>query len=154
TLGFYALVILFKNLKSKKGLPRAELQYILLGCFLGLLFVCITNFLFPVFFKTSILVQFAPVGGLIMNGIISYGITRYKIMDVSVLMRRILSYSFLILFVFVIYNLTLFSLRWFLLLRLPEASILPDVLALLLIVFIFDTARRKISNFVNFKIFN
>jgi len=154
TVGFYALGILFKNLKKKRGLPRAELQYILLGCSLGLLFVCITNFLFPVIFKTSVLVQFAPVGALIMNGIIGYGIAKYKIMDVSVLMQRILSYSFLILFVFLLYNLSLLSFRWFFIPRLPKDSLLPDTLALLVVVFIFEPVRKKINNIVNFKIFN
>ena len=154
TVGFYALGVLFKNLKQKRGLSRAELQYILLGCSLGLLFVCITNFLFPVIFKTSVLVQFAPVGALIMNGIIGYGIARYKIMDVSVVMRRVLAYSLLILSIFLLYNLLLFSFKQLFFYGLPAESILPETLVLLVIVFVFEPLRNRINNFVNFKIFN
>ncbi|MCX8082330.1 MAG: ATP-binding protein [bacterium] len=150
----FDFIILSRSMKNEKGLKKAELQYILFGWFFAAIFIVFSMVIFPIIFKTSFLVQFTPISVLIMNGFIGYGIARYKIMDVSVLMQKVLSYSFLILSIFLLYNLSLFSLRWFLLPRLPEASILPDTLALLLIVFIFEPARKRISNFVNFKIFN
>lgn len=153
-MGYYACTLLFKKLKVKSGMAKAELQYILLGCSLGFTYVILCNFLLHIILKTQILAQFSPLGVVIMNGIIGYGIARYKIMDVSVLVQKILSYSLFILFVFILYNLLLFSLRGLLQPRLPVESILPDTLALLTIVFIFEPARRKINRFVNFRIFN
>ncbi|NLG11864.1 MAG: hypothetical protein GX554_02375, partial [Elusimicrobia bacterium] len=153
-MGYYAIALLFKKLKTKKGLARAELQYILLGCFLGFTFVILCNFVLHLVLKTQILAQFSPLGVIILNGIIGYGIAKYKIMDVSVLMQKIISYFFLILFIFIFYNISLFSLRWFFASRLPSDSVLPDTLVLLIIVFIFEPTRRKINNFVNFSIFN
>lgn len=153
-VGFYASGLLFRNLKKNKGLVRAELQYVLLACFTGLVFICITNFIVPVVFNTSILVQFAPVGALMMNGIIGYGIAKYKIMNVSVLVQRILSYSILILSIFLLYNLFLFSFRGWMVPRLQGRSILPDTLALLVIIFLFGPLRKKIDHFVSFRIFN
>ncbi len=153
TVAFYAFGILFKKLKTKKGLARAEVQYILLGCFLGLTFVIFCNFLFPIVFKSAFLVQFSPVGVLIMNSFIGYGIAKYKILDVSVLMRRVLSYSFVILFIFLLYNVSRVILDWFLSPYLTPESPLVETLALLIVIFAFEPSRRKINEFVNFRIF-
>jgi len=154
TVGYYACLILFKKLKTKTGLARAEAQYILLGCSLGFTFVILCNFVLHIILKTQILAQFSPLGVVIMNGIIGYGIARYKIMDVSVVMRRAISYSFLILSIFLLYNLLLFSFKQLFFYGLPAESILPETLALLVIVFVFEPLRNRINNFVNFKIFN
>ncbi len=153
SVGFYALSTLLKKLRARKGLPRVETQYILLGCSFGLVFVTFCNFLFPAIFRSSLLVQFSPVGVVIMNGFIGYGIAKYKILDVSILMRKVLSYSFVILFVFLLYSISLGFLNWLLFPHLPSNSPLPETLALLVVIFAFEPSRRRINDFVSHNIF-
>ncbi|HNS32616.1 MAG TPA: histidine kinase N-terminal 7TM domain-containing protein [bacterium] len=102
----YGFIILIKKLKLRKGMARAELEYMIAGELFALFFVFFCNFLYPVLFKSSFLVQFSPLGVLIMNGIIGYGIAKYRILDISVVMEKTLSYSMVILFMFILYNMS------------------------------------------------
>lgn len=153
TVAFYAFGILFKKLKTKKGLARAEVQYILLGCFLGFVFVILCNFVLHIILKTQLLAQFSPLGAVIMNCFIGYGIARYKILDVSVVVQKVLSYSLVILFVFLLYNLSAGFFDWLFARYLTSESLLAETIALLVVIFAFEPSRRKINDFVSFKIF-
>jgi PAS domain S-box-containing protein len=154
TVAAYAFAVLLKKLKIKKGLARAEVQYILLGCFFGFIFVILCNFVLHIILKTQLLAQFSPLGVVIMNGIIGYGIAKYKILDVSVLMQKVLSYSFVVLSIFLLYNLSLFILKWLLFPYLTPGSLLEETLAILVVIFAFEPIRRKINDLVSFRVFN
>lgn len=149
----YGFLILIKKLRKSKGLARAELEYMIAGELFALFFVFFCNFLYPVVFKSAFLVQFSPVGVLVMNGIIGYGIAKYKILDISVVMEKTFAYSVSILFIFVLYHLSIFFFNLLLSSSLSAGSVLPNILALLVVIFAFDPSRRKINNFVKLKIF-
>ncbi len=149
----YGFIILIKKLKLRKGMARAELEYMIAGELFALFFVFFCNFLYPVLFKSSFLVQFSPLGVLIMNGIIGYGIAKYRILDISVVMEKTLSYSMVILFMFILYNMSAGLFKLLISSHLSSQSVLPDVLSLLVIIFAFEPSRRKINNFVKVGIF-
>ncbi|MBN1445833.1 MAG: PAS domain S-box protein [Candidatus Omnitrophica bacterium] len=153
TVAGYAFMLLLKKLKTEKGLARAEIQYILLGCLLGFLYVILCNFVLHIILKTQALAQFSPLGVVIMNGIIGYGIAKYKILDVSIVMQRGLSYVFIVLFAFLLYNVSLFIFKWLFFPQIPAESLLPETLALLVVIFAFEPARKKINDFVSYSLF-
>lgn len=149
----YGFIILLKKLKASKGLPRAELEYMITGELFALFFIFFCNFLYPVIFRSAFLVQFSPVGVLIMNAIIGYGIAKYKILDLSVVMEKTLSYAIVVLSIFVLYGFSKSMLNFILARHLSPESVLPDFFALLVIIFAFEPSRKRINNFVKLKIF-
>jgi|GEM_PF-670969 len=145
--------ILLRKMRMKRGIARAELEYIIAGELFALFFVFFCNFLYPVLFKSSFLVQFSPIGVLVMNGIIGYGIAKYRILDISVVMEKTLSYCGVMLFIFMLYFISSSFFGFFLSRHVAARSVLPEAFALVAVILAFDPSRRLIRNFVRKKIF-
>ena len=150
SLSFLVLLVLFiRDVRRLQGLARTEMQFILLGCALGLLYGFSTCLLLPFFFHMPQAVRFAPFGAILLNGVIAYGIATQRVLEVALFLRRLLAYTLLI-----VYLVGLYLLVWWLSefvweqFHLPGAEI-PHVLAAVVIAFSMTPTHGVFQRFAN-----
>ncbi len=104
TASFVTAIGLFiRDLWHVHGMPRTEMQFILLGCALGLLYGFITTLALPLFQHSSQLVQTAPLGAILLDGVIAYGIATKRILEVALFLRRVVAYTLLTAYLILLY---------------------------------------------------
>ncbi len=111
-LGIYFLVafgrlfyLMFKSNRILKGSRKAEIEYLLLSCGTSL-FLGVLIFLVPHITGWKDLGALNPISVIVFSAITGYGIATKGIMDISVLLRRIVSYTMLIIYLSLLYWVT------------------------------------------------
>jgi PAS domain S-box-containing protein len=128
------------DLRRTTATKRAELAFILIGAAVAV-GTTLLSFGLGLFIDPSELTWFPPLRIVLFSLIISYGIATRKIMDVGLLLRRLISYALL-----AIYLLVLYAFAWWLVataLRhsLPNAYIIANAAAAIVIAFAMAPAR-------------
>ena len=109
-IAFAILIISYgRDLRRTTGGERAELAFILIGGVGAMGFALILALVLDRFLGPSIAIRFAPFRMIVFSLVIAYGIATRKMMDVSVLLRRVISYSLLCG-----YLLALYAMVWWL----------------------------------------
>lgn len=118
-LGIYfmaAFALLFrlmvKSTRELRGSGKAEMEYLMLSCGTGL-FLGVFLFLVPQITGWKDLGALNPLSVIVFASITGYGIATRGFLDVSVLLRRIISYSMLVIYLSVLYTVTFFSTQFF-----------------------------------------
>ena len=135
-ISLLALIIMFiRDVRRLSGILRTELQFILLGGTLGLLYGFVPVVLGPLLWNSTQMIQAAPAGAIILNGIVAYGIATKRILEVALFLRRVLAYSLLIAYLVGLYLLIskLAGLFWQAF-ELPGLDV-PNILAAVIISF-------------------
>ncbi|HST29358.1 MAG TPA: ATP-binding protein, partial [Chthoniobacterales bacterium] len=109
-VAFAILIINYvRDLRKTTGGERAELAFILIGGVGAMAFALVLALVLDRFLGPSISIRFAPFRMIVFSLVVAYGIATRKMMDVSVLLRRIISYTLLCG-----YLLALYALVWWL----------------------------------------
>jgi len=73
----------------------------------GVLFVFFCNYLYPVVAGSQVTCAFSPLGLVIMNSFRGLRHSRYKILDISVVIRRTVTYVSIMLSIYLFFFVTL-----------------------------------------------
>jgi PAS domain S-box-containing protein len=144
------LVALFwRDMRRLKGIPRTELQFILLGGTLGLFYGLITVVVEPILSQSSQTVQASPVGVIVLDCVVAYGIATKRIFEVAFFLRRLVAYSLLTAYLVVLYLLvlTVAELAW----RdfgLPGTG-MPHILAAIIVAFSMTPVHGSLQRFAD-----
>lgn len=102
----WTLYSFIRTLVSTKGVQRTEVQFVLLGMLLTMLFSLTTQIFIPMLTGSAQTQPFGPVGVLAMNATIAYGIATRRIMDAAVMLRRAIAYGLLTAYLVIVFFLT------------------------------------------------
>ena len=147
---FVTMIGLFiRDLRQVQGIPRTELQFILLGCTLGLLYGFSATLVVPLIWHRSQMVQTAPLSVIVMYGVIAYGIATQRILEVASFLRRLVAYSLLTIYLVVIYLLVwqVAELGWHTF-HLPGVES-PHILAAVIVAFSMMPTHGLLQRFAN-----
>jgi signal transduction histidine kinase len=130
-----------RDVRTASGGQRAELGFILLGAVLILALTLAAYEILRFFIEPSRLLWFAPFRVVLFSVVVAYGIATRKIMDVGTVLRRIISYLLL-----AIYLLGLYALIWWLVAAALQSSVanahtIAHVTAAMVIAFAMAPAR-------------
>ena len=150
TITLLVLIITFiRDVHRFSGILRTELQFILLGGTLGLLYGFFPAVLGPLIWNNTQMIRAAPVGAIILNGIIAYGIATKRILEVALFLRRILAYSLLTVYLVVLYLLiSKFSGSLWRVFELPDLEV-PNILAAVVVAFSMAPMHGLLQRFAN-----
>ncbi len=99
------------DLRGIAGIQRTEMQFILLACCLplaiGFLLVVIANIL-----RRHEIGQALPLIGIAFNATVAYGLTTWRIMDAPSVVRRMIAFLLMVLYMSVIYFLVWGAFDW------------------------------------------
>src|SRR4051812_30801175 len=130
-----------RDVRRATGRERFELTFILIAAGVTIGTILVATGL-AAFVDPSHLVWFAPFRAVLFNLIMAYGIATRKLMDVGLLLRRLISYTLLSL-----YLLALYAVVWWLLgqvlasVQLHEARSIAHVAAGIVVAFAMAPAR-------------
>jgi nitrogen-specific signal transduction histidine kinase len=91
------------SMRKAVGVKRYELQFIVLGFALTLVFALNTQIFIPLITGSSRTQPFGPLSILAMNAIIAYGIATQRIMGVGHILRRFVAYGILLVYLGALY---------------------------------------------------
>lgn len=91
-----------KTLQITRGVQRAESQFLLLGCVLSFS-VGVLLFSASILSGTQETTRFMPLVVLILDGFVAYGIATRRILTVSEVLRRVVSYGLMALYLCILY---------------------------------------------------
>ena len=140
-----AMVALFyttvRDIRTTTGGDRSELVFILIAGILALAFSLPLTLILNLFIEPSNVLWFAPFRVVIFSIVVAYGIATRKIMDVSVFLRRAISYGLL-----TAYLLAIYALVWGLVATALRSSVadphgIAHVLAAIVVAFAMAPAR-------------
>lgn len=144
TIGLY-----LRDIRRLQGMPRTELQFTLLGGALGMLYAFIMVLAVPLVWHKEQIVQLAPLGVIVVDGVIAYGIATQRILEVALVLRRLVAYGLLTAYLAVIYLLawlaSAFVWRTF---QLPGAES-PHILAAVIVAFSMLPTHGLFQRFAN-----
>ena len=146
----FSLVSLFiRDLRKAEGIHRTELQFILLGGSLGLLFGIMAATIAPLILGSSQSTRFAFGGVVILDGVVAYGIATKRMLDVAYFLRRILAYGLLAGYLVIIYLVAwiVFNTVWRFFVA--GSDLLPHLLAALAIAFSVAPAHGLMQRFAD-----
>lgn len=135
------------NLRKAVGMQRVEMQFAVAGA-VSIVLLTIVTFAVQPFLERAVIVQLAPMRGVVFSLIIAYGIATKKIMEVGTFVRRSVSYGLLILYLTIIY----LGIWWasdHLLRASPWQSVVPHLLGALAVALSMAPARGVSKNFAD-----
>jgi len=144
----YSICELGRKRKTSQAIQRVEIEYILLGATAGTAFVAMTVFLASSLGASRYNVL-GPFSAVIMCGIIAYGIAHYRILEVASVLRSTTVYTLATLLLAVFYSLAVLVFNWIFFYFKPGNSFLPNLLAAVIIAFIFAPVRQHSENLAN-----
>jgi PAS domain S-box-containing protein len=106
---FFAVSILIliityvRDLRRASGGERAELAFILIGATSTIAFSILANTVLLFFVEPAQLIWFAPFRPVVFSLVIAYGIATRKILEVGLLLRRVMSYLLLTVYLLALY---------------------------------------------------
>jgi len=98
-----------KGMRQAQGIQRTELQFVLLGMGVTVVFAITTNVVIPQVTGAFETQPLGPLGVIAMNAIVAYGMVTRKVMEVAVILRRIVAYALLTAYLVVIYQIVIFA---------------------------------------------
>lgn len=98
-----AFGILIKKFLNSTGISRAQIQYLFFGLLITAVFASLTNLILPYVTGVSNLSKYGPYFTIIFIAFTTYAITRYRLMDIRLVIKRSITYLFVIIAVAVIY---------------------------------------------------
>jgi signal transduction histidine kinase len=139
----------YQSLHTSKGIPRAELQFILFASAIGLVIAFGFIILAPMLIGSSQSVKLGPFSIIALDGIIAYGIATRRIMDMAYLFRLLTSYGLLTVYLGIIYAITFYPLQF--LARYMDLSLgpIPHFLAALTVAFSLAPMNGVMQRFAN-----
>ena len=141
-IAFAILIISFgRDIRTTKGAERAELAFILIGGIGAMAFSLLLALVLDRFLGPSVAIQFAPFRMIVFSLVIAYGIATRKMMDVSVLLRRVISYTLLCAYLLALYALVWWLTATALRSALADAHTIAHVAAAIVIAFAMAPAR-------------
>jgi signal transduction histidine kinase/GAF domain-containing protein len=141
-IAFAILIISYgRDLRKATGGERAELAFILIGGIGAMGFALILALVLDRFLGPSIAIQFAPFRMIVFSLVIAYGIATRKMMDVSVLLRRAISYTLLCGYLLLLYVLVWWLAATALHSSVADAHTIAHVAAAIVIAFAMAPAR-------------
>jgi two-component system sensor histidine kinase AtoS len=141
-VAFVILIISYgRDVKRITGGERAELGFVLFGGIGAMLFALFLAFVLDRVLGPSVAIRFAPFRMIVFSLVIAYGIATRKMMDVSVFLRRAISYTLLCG-----YLLALYALVWWLIVvalhsSVADAHTIAHIAAAVAIAFAMAPAR-------------
>ena len=138
-----AVVSLIRKFMKAKGREREQFRFVLWGLLGSFSLIFITNFLFVVLFKITILVPFGASFSLMFTGALAYTIVRNRLFDIRAVVARSVTYILLLASMGGIFSLALFEISS-ILLKNPSRTeeILVNMLLALLLILVFQPLRR------------
>jgi PAS domain S-box-containing protein len=128
------------DLRRTTATKRAELAFILIGAAVAV-GTTLLSFGLGLFIDPSELTWFPPLRIVLFSLIISYGIATRKIMDVGLLLRRLISYALLAIYLLVLYAFVWWLVAIALRHSLANASTIANAAAAIVIAFAMAPAR-------------
>jgi PAS domain S-box-containing protein len=92
-LAFYYLG---RKWRRGSGIKRLQVQYVFLGILLTTTFIALTNIFIPLLLGYEYAGAYGPCFTMIMVGNIAYAIVKHRLMDIRVLIKKGVIYSFLL----------------------------------------------------------
>ncbi len=108
---FKGLYLLYKKYKSSYFNNKIILKIFLYSFSLLILFTLISNFLLPIFFKYSDLMQLGNLSVLFFFIITSYTVIRHRLFDIYFAIRNFTIYSFAFISIYILFILLFYILR-------------------------------------------
>ncbi len=100
-----------RDLRRSTGLPRTELEFILMATGFGV-FCGIMLFIAPIIVGNQELGQFLPLSVLVIDGFIAYGIATRRILDVPQVFSRAAAYALLAVYLGLVYAAVWLPVDW------------------------------------------
>ena len=136
-------------IRRSQGLPRTELQFVVLGMGTTLAFTLSTNVIIPALTGSSMLQPFGPLGFLAMNAIMAYGIVTRRVLEVAVILRRIAAYSLLLVYLSLMYSLIVSLTSQALRFVTPQPGAIPYILGTIAIALSVAPAQGRMQRLAN-----
>lgn len=134
-----------------KGVQRIELQYVLLGMLLTLIFTLSTNVFLPLATGSAQTQPFGPLGTLAMNLTIAYGIATRRIMDAAGVLRRFIAYGLLTAYLVLVFFATHYAISRITPINSPGQLISASLLAAIIVAFSMAPAQafmKKVADWL------
>lgn len=130
-----ALYRAIRAMAKSTGVIKLEIQYVLLGGGVMLVSGFFISLILPWLTQTTQVQQYGPVSVIAMNFIIAYGIATRRILDVGTVIRKIVAYTLLLVYLVVIY-LGVWSFVKYILFRFaPNSDLLAQITAAVVMAF-------------------
>lgn len=146
---FYIYYLLLKSLFTVTGLYKNQMLYLLVATILGFTGGMINYLLWyniPVKPYANIFVSLYIV-------IIAYAIAKYRLMDISLVFRRSLAYSLFVGVVTGFLLITVILIEKFFQRFIGTGYVIPTLIAVAILAFVFDLLREKIKLFLDSLVF-
>jgi signal transduction histidine kinase len=138
-----------KSLPHCERIQREELLFILLGAGTSIFVVVILAMVVPLFTGSSQTVKFTPMAVIVLYAFIAYGIATRRIMGVAYFVRVGTAYVLLALYLACLYVGTWWLVVWMAKALGPGFSMLPYVVASLVVAFSLAPAQGWMQRFAN-----
>lgn len=147
-----AFIKLGRKLRVCSGLKRLQIQYVFLGVLLELIFAVLSNFVAPIF-GVSQTEGYGPVFSLLTTVCICYAIVKYSLMDITIVIKRTTLYAVLTATITAGYIGIVVLSNWLFGGFIGFQSLIPAMLAALLIAFAFAPLKEAIQKFIDRTLF-
>ncbi len=147
-----AFMKLGRKWRDCTGIKRLQIQYVFLGSLLALICASLSNFIAPLLsvIQTE---GYGPVFSLLMTGGICYAIVKYSLMDITIVIKRTTLYAALTASITAGYIGIVLLSNWLFGGFIGLESLIPAMLAALLIAFAFVPLKEAIQKFIDRTLF-
>ena len=147
-----SFIKLGRKWRTCTGIKRLQIQYVFLGSLLALICASLSNFIAPLLgvFQTE---GYGPVFSLLMTVCICYAIVKYSLMDITVVIKRTTLYAALTGTITIGYIGVVLLSNWLFGGIIGIQSLIPAMLAALLIAFAFAPLKEAVQKFIDRTLF-
>jgi signal transduction histidine kinase len=147
-----SLIKLGRKLRVCSGIKRLQIQYVFLGSLLALICASLSNFIAPLLgaFQTE---GYGPAFSLLMTVCICYAIVKYSLMDITIVIKSTTLYAVLTVAITAGYIGIVVVSNWLFGDIIGIQSLIPAMLAALLIAFAFAPLKEAIQKFIDRTLF-
>jgi nitrogen-specific signal transduction histidine kinase len=92
-----------RDLRGASGEKHAELAFVMIGGLLVVIIPVVITLALQLVIDTRFILPFAPLRVVLFTAVVAYGVATRKLMEVGLLLRRVISYSLLTLYLLVLY---------------------------------------------------
>ncbi len=149
-----SIVELWRKFRRARGVARTQLKFVFLGLSLGVLIAGSVNLIAPIIYGDQIvppeITRLSFFGIVAMVGLIAYAILTHRLFDIRVIIKRTVIFTGLSLFTLSTYAVIVFILTSLFGGRGADAlsltTIIPNLVAAIVIAVTFDPLRRWLTN--------
>ncbi len=143
------LVVMFvRNARQAEGILLLELKFILLGCVAGLCFG-VFFLIVPNVAGMAEIGVFLPLAPIILAGFMAYGIAARRIMDIPNVLRRILAYTLILVYLIVLYLFVWYACETLISGKILDVVPLQHVLPAVVLALSLRSVRGRMQRVVN-----